>query len=626
MKSTYTIILLIFSFIVLSCNRDKGHVHSIPIEDFFKNPDRSNMFLSPNGTKIAYLNNYKNTPNLFVEDLENQEIVQLTFDTIRGIAKYLWLNDDRILYLHDEDGSENYHLYSATTDGESRKDLTPFENIKMRLFDVSNVKGDEIYIALNKRRPDVFDLYSLNTQTGALNILQENNNNISYWKEDLNGDIRLAIATDGVNEKILFKKSTKDPFTEVTSVSFDETLYPISFTSDGNAIYALSNINRDKTALVVFDLITGKERSVIYENADVDVSDANISMLSNEPMYSMFTTSKYQTKVLNPSIEIIDKICSKKFKDESYFIVNYSKDETRFLIKTYSDKSLGSFYLFEKENTSLRKICDLSPWLKEKELCDMNPISYTSRDGLNINGYLTLPKEKLDQYPLIVYPHGGPWVRNRWNFIPEVQFFANRGYAVLQVNYRGSDGYGKAFSQAGFKEIGRKMQDDITDGVYYLISQKIIDTARIGIYGFSFGGYFALNGLIRDSGLYNCAVSYCGLPNLFTYIKEVPPYYHQYLQMMYQMIGNPETDAEYFRQFSPVFHTEKITKPVLIAQGAKDTRISVDDVNLFVKNLQKQGVPVKYIFEKEEGHGFQNQERKYNLFKEVEMFFDENLQ
>lgn len=627
MKTTTIVLFTLLSFsLISSCRQKEVESRLIPIEDFFRNPDRSVMLLSPDGEKIAYVKNYKNRSNIFVEDLQSGAVRQITFDTLRGINRYIWLSDNRILYLFDRDGSENYHLYSTSLDGKSSVDLTPFDGVKMRLFDLSNVKGDEILIALNKRNPEVFDLYRLNTKTGALRMLQENQTNISFWKEDLKGDIRIAMATDGVNEKILYKKSMKDSFQVLMTIPYDETFYPIRFCDDGKSIYAISNVKRDKTALVIFDLELAKEREVLFEHDEVDLGEAEISDISNLPMYVSYTAAKVELKYFNQGLKNSEQLIRKEIGEDSYTIVNHDNAENRFLIKAYSDRNIGTYYLLDVEREKVQKICDLSPWLEEEELCEMKSFRFNARDGLSIEAYLTLPNTKKDQYPIIVYPHGGPWSRNSWRFSPEVQFLANRGYAVLQVNYRGSEGYGKQFSKAGFKEIGRKMQYDITDGLYHLIAKGVVDTSAIGIYGFSFGGYFALNGLIQDSGLYKCGASYCGLPSLYSYIKEVPPYQKQYLQMLYEMIGNPEKDAAYFRAYSPVFHTEKISVPVFIAQGENDTRISVEDVNVFVRNLERQGSDVTYMLVKGEGHGFQNEENRFMLYRELEQFFSKNLQ
>ncbi len=496
-QGVYIIYVLLIALFACT-NKEQSGVRSIPVEDFFRNPEKSNMMISPDGSCISYIQNYKNRANLFCQSIKSNESRQLTFDTVRGITNYLWVDTNRLIYLYDIDGKENYHLFSVYKDGSNKIDLTPFEDVRMRFIDMPPVNKDEIYIGLNKRKKDVFDLYKINLNTGALRLVLENPGNISYWKQDWQGDIRLAVATDGVNEKVLFKKDKNAEFKEVISLNFKETLYPICFTEDGTSVYALSNLNRDKVALVKFDLLLAKETEVIYQHNDVDINDMGVSYQTKQPLFATFRQNNFQTHYLNNNLNKIEKAVKNKYAGSSYNIINYTMNDDKFLIKIFSDRNIGTYCLFDLTNNKLTEIAKMSPWLNEEELASTKPFDFTSRDGLKINAYLTLPKIKQDRYPLIVLAHPSLWQRTKWGYNPEVQFFANRGYAVVSVNHRGVDGFGKKFVELGFKEVGRKMQDDYTDAVYYLISEGIVDTSRIGIYGMSFGGYFALNGLVRD--------------------------------------------------------------------------------------------------------------------------------
>jgi len=621
----YSYILLFLFTVILSCKRVEKEYVKIPVEDFFRNPEKSRMQLSPNGEYVSYVKNYKNRANIFCQNLSTGIVTQLTFDTTRGITNYIWVNNKQLLYLLDIDGNETFHLFSISNDGKKKVDLTPFDNIQMNFIDIAPQQGDEIYICLNKRNPEIFDLYKLNYNTGALSIVDENPGNISDWYKDLNGDIRLAVSTDGVNEKVLFKKSVSSSYKEVLTVNFKETFYPISFTKDGHSIYALSNINRDKVALVVFDLVEAKETEIIYQVADADINDVAISYSTHLPLYANYRSGRLKTHFFNNTIEKIETAAKNIDEKSNFSIINSTTDDKKFLLKIYSDKNAGRYYTYDVDKNEIKEIGKTSPWLNEKDLAETTSFEFKTRDGLTVQAYLTLPNETQKKYPLLVIAHQHLWQRTNWAYNPEVQFFANRGYAVLRVNHRGVEGFGKSFHEAGFKEIGRKMQDDYTDAVYYLIKKGIIDTARIGIYGTSFGGYFALNGLVRDSGLYKCAASYSGFTNLFSYLKEFPPYYSQYLQMMYEMIGNPEKDADYLKECSPAFHTDKMKTPIFIAHGEKDRRMSVEEINLFVRNLKNEKVKVNYLLVPDEGHVFRKEENKINFYTELEQFFDENL-
>ncbi|MCB0363519.1 MAG: S9 family peptidase, partial [Bdellovibrionales bacterium] len=307
-------------------------------------------------------------------------------------------------------------------------------------------------------------------------------------------------------------------------------------------------------------------------------------------------------------------------------ISSVDRSETKFVVRTYNDRTLGSFFLFEKESSQLKKIADLSPWLKEEDMVKVKPIAYSSRDGLTINGYLTLPKESGEKYlPFVIYPHGGPWHRDQWGYDPTLQWLANRGYGILQMNFRGSTGYGKEFWKASFKQWGRNMQNDITDGVQWLISNELADPKRICIFGGSYGGYAVLAGLAFTPDLYACGVDYVGVSNLFTFLNSIPPYWKPYLEMMYEMIGHPEGDKELLLASSPVFHAEEIKAPLLVAQGAKDPRVNIDESNQIVQALRTKGQEVEYLIKENEGHGFYNEENRFELYRRMEEFFSRHL-
>ncbi len=289
----------------------------------------------------------------------------------------------------------------------------------------------------------------------------------------------------------------------------------------------------------------------------------------------------------------------------------------KFLVRTYSDRSLGGYYFYDRGSDQISKITDVSPWLNEGDMASMKPIQYTTRDGLTIYGYLTLPNG-VDPVglPVVVNPHGGPWARDNWGYNPEVQLLASRGYAVLQMNFRGSVGYGRAFWEASFKEWGKTMQDDITDGVKWLVEQGIADPERIAIYGGSYGGYATLAGVAFTPDLYTCAIDYVGVSNLFTFMKTIPPYWKPYLDMMYEMVGNPNTeDSLRMREASPVFHIDNIKSPLLVVQGANDPRVNIDESDQIVKALRDNGVEVPYLVKYDEGHGFRNEENKIEFYK-----------
>ena len=333
-------------------------------------------------------------------------------------------------------------------------------------------------------------------------------------------------------------------------------------------------------------------------------------------------------------MEFLDEITRQRYErlqselgeEKEIVLIDNNKDEDVFLVRTYSDKSLGAHYIFDTKKDEIKKLSDVSPWLDENEMAEMKPIQYTTRDGMTIHGYLTLPKDvPAENLPVVVNPHGGPWARDTWGFNPEVQFLANRGFAVLQVNFRGSTGFGKEFWQSSFKQWGLKMQDDITDGVLWLIDEGIADHKRIGIYGGSYGGYATLAGLTFTPDLYAAGVDYVGVSNLFTFLETIPPYWEPMKEMLYEMVGNPKSDSIQFVATSPVFHADKIIAPLFIAQGKNDPRVKISESDQMVEAMRKRGIEVEYMVKDNEGHGFSNEENKFDFYEALEKFLKRHL-
>ncbi len=391
-------------------------------------------------------------------------------------------------------------------------------------------------------------------------------------------------------------------------------------------MYVTSNLGRDKAAIVKINPQTGAELSVLFEHSDVDAGGLFYSHKRKVLTAITFTTWKKYRKFLDgPTLEMFENLGT-LLPGYEIAISSSTKDEDTHIIRTYSDKTLGAYYLYTFSSNKLVPIGEVSPWLKETEMAAMKPISFRTRDGLVINGYLTLPVGvDAKNLPVVINPHGGPWARDNWGFNPEVQFLANRGYAVLQLNFRGSTGYGRQFWEMSFKQWGLNMQNDITDGVKYLIKQGIADPKRIAIYGASYGGYATLAGITYTPDLYAAAVDYVGVSNLLSFMQTIPPYWKPYLEMMHEMVGNPDTELELLKTASPVFHVDQIKTPLFVAQGAKDPRVNINESNQIVEALKKRGVAVEYMIKKNEGHGFQNEENQFDFYKAMEKFLAKHL-
>jgi dipeptidyl aminopeptidase/acylaminoacyl peptidase len=622
----YSLIVSSLSFISFGCQSNKPAAPLLPIEDFFKNPIKDRFQISPAGSKVAFLMPVNNRMNVHVQNLADDEIIKLTNSKEHDIKYFFWANDNRIVYLQDTHGDENYHLYSIGIDKSDVMDLTPFDSATVWIIDELVDIEDEMIIGMNKRDNRIFDAYRINIFNGNLKMIAKNPGNITRWMTDNNGTIRIAVQTDGVNTGLLYRNDENEEFIPALLTDFKDELIPIYFSFDNKYLYALSNIDRDKKAVVKYDLENDKELEVIYEHPEVDCNWLLRSEKRKVIIGVTFTTWKKEIHFFDDKYAKLQQIIEKKLPNLEVVIVSRNRNEDQFIIRTYSDKSLGAYYFFNSEDKSLRKLSEVSPWLNPNNMADTKPIRYKSRDELTIHGYLTLPRGmKAKNLPVVVNPHGGPWTRDYWGFNNEVQFLANRGYAVLQMNYRGSTGYGKKFWQAGFKEWGLKMQEDIEDGIDWLVEQEIADSEQVAIYGYSFGGFASLSAVIRNSKKFACAASYAGFNDVLELLNSVPPTWEPFREMLYEMIGDPEKDIAMLKSISPTLNANKIKVPLLIAQGANDPKVPTENTENFIKTLKKNGVNVKYILKENEGHGFRDEENRIEFYQELENFLAEHL-
>jgi len=596
------------------------------MKDFFRNPPKVGYSLSPNGEYLAFMQPWENRLNVFVEKIGSGQATRVTGAKERDIAGYAWKGDNRLVYIQDTGGDENYRLYAVGVDGSNPKDLTPFEKVRAQIIDRLERNESEILVGLNKRVPQVFDVYRINVNTGEMQMIAENPGNYTGWATDWDGKLRIAVTTDGVNSTLMFRNTEAEKFAPVVTTSFRETIAPLLFTADNKQLYVATNIGRDKTAIVKYDVENKKELEKIYEHPEVDVTNLLSSRKRRVITGVSYVTDRSNYHFIDKQRADLQKDLERRLPGYEVRLNGCNLDEDKCLVRTFSDRSLGAFYFYDLKSKDFRKLADVSPWLKDQDLVPMKPIKYQSRDGLTINGYLTLPKGvPARNLPVVVNPHGGPWYRDTWGYNPEVQFLANRGYAVLQVNFRGSTGYGRKFWESSFKQWGKTMQDDITDGVQWLIKQGIGDPKRVGIYGGSYGGYATLAGLVYTPDLYAVGVDYVGVSNLFTFMKSIPAYWKPYLEMLYEMIGHPEKDKDLLTAASPVFHSDKIKVPLLIAQGANDPRVNKAESDQMVEALKKRGIEVPYIVKANEGHGFGNEENRFEFYRAMEEFLGKHL-
>lgn len=623
-------ILLFINVVIALCACNWHQTKLIPITDFFKTAEKSTFRISPDGKYISYLKPYKDKQNLFIQSLaDGKERMATSFLDYPVGRDYFWTYNNKIVFNQDIIALDEYKMFTVDASTLTVHKIFSQEKVRITLLNRNKGEPDMITIRINKRDPANLDIYRLNIKTGELTPYLVNPGNMTDWYPDADDKIRLVTTSDGVNKTILYRPDNNTPFKPIIENNFKTYVRPIAFTGEKNYFYALSNVNRDKTALVEINAEDGKERKVIFACNNGDIQDAEYSKNKHRIEFVSWEAAKPQKHFLDSGMKAIYYKLLAALKGNQVNIIDRDSAENKFIVFSYTDRNPGSYYLYENTTGTLAKLGDINSSLTPGELCRMEPISFKASDGMTINGYLTLPLgEKKTNLPLVVMPHDGVFGQSsRWRYDPEVQFLANRGYAVFQVNYRGSTGYGKDFYSAGFKEVGGKIQQDITDGVNWLINTKVADPKKIAIFGGGFGGFSALYGVSFHPELYNCAIVQHGLINFFTYIKDAPPFQKPFVKMMYEMVGDPEADANQLRAISPVFHTDKIKAPLLIFQGAKDDRANISELNQFVRELQKQNgnAMVKYFLKPNERSVFRIQSNRMQMYAEIEKFLDNNM-
>lgn len=613
--------------VLVSCEEKQSNQTIVPIEDFFVKPERTSFKLSPDGSKIAYLGEHDHCKNIFILDLQKPDSSkQLTYQVNLNVQHFFWLDDQRIIFSNTQSSADSLRLFHIDIKTEKRQALLKPEKAKLRWVGPIKAHNGSLLVGMNSRDSSLFDLYRVFLDGRPKELVAKNPGNVMNWIGSPDGVVRIALTSDSVQETLLYRRAERDPFKEVMVNDFETLFYPIGFVKGStDHIYAFSNRNRDRMALVEFDASTGQELRNIHENKRGDLSIEGYSHNLQEMVYVSSFADKYQKEVFNASYREVYQELKKKFKDSEISFLDVDKQQEGFVVRVFSDIHAGETYYYNRRTKVLDLLNEENPKLKNIPFNPMEEVEFLSRDNKNIHAYITYPKGRKKNIPVVVLVHDGPNRRAEWGFDPEVQFLANRGYAVFQVNYRGSIGYGKDFWSAGFKEWGGKIQSDITDGVAWLIHQGIADKNRIAIMGTGFGGYSALYAAAFNPSLYKCAISSSGYSNLFTYFREIPPHLKHYVQLFYRIIGNPESESELFQSISPIFHADKVRIPVLFFQGGLDKYSSVTDANQFVGKLKGNGIPVRYFFKKDEGKRFKNEENIVEYYMEIENFLGEYL-
>jgi dipeptidyl aminopeptidase/acylaminoacyl peptidase len=608
-------------------------VDLIPRSVLFGNPERTSPQLSPDGSALAWIAPRDGVLNLWVAPIGVESGVDwtaarpVTEDKDRGIRSFGWARDGRhVLYVQDVGGDENWRLYDVDPESLARRDLTPFEGIHATIIGTSKRRPDEVLVGINADNPQLHDVYRLHLSSGEL-VKEIENPGYAGWLADEDLVVRCAVdpQPDG-SFNVLVRDSGADEFRFLLAVPAEDATSTdaVSFSGDGRSLLMISSAGTDTGRLTRVDLATG-ESTVLAEDPEADVSGALLDPDTRDPQIVMVLKDRMTYIVLDPSVEEdLKAVRALHAGDPS--ISGRDEADTTWLVAFNVDAGSVTYFTYDRATKTGRLLFSARPALAAYELAPMEPFSFRARDGLLVHGYLTFPPG-LGRTGLsaVVDVHGGPQVRDTWGYNPEAQWLANRGYLCIQVNYRGSTGYGKAFVAAGDREWGGKMHDDLVDAVGYAVSQGLADPSKVAIYGGSYGGYAALVGAAFTPDVFCCAVDIVGPSNLKTLLETIPPYWAPMIAQLYRRVGNPETDAEFLWSRSPLSRARDIRIPLLIAQGANDPRVKQAESEQIVAALTEAGIDHEYMLFPDEGHGFAKPENRIKFYTAAERFLAKYL-
>jgi len=608
-------------------------VELIPRSVLFGNPERISPNISPDGTRMAWIAPREGVLNVWVAPIRAADAPEgsgvdwdaaavVTDDRDRGIRAYTWAKDGRhLLYVQDSGGDENWRLYDVDLETMERRDLTPFEDVQVRLIATRKSHRDEILVGINRDNPQLHDVYRLDLKTGEL-VKEIENPGYAGWLADEDMVVRGAIAPlpDGGFD-LLVRDGADAAWRTLVTVPADDApaSHPLAFTGDGKSLVATSSLEVDTGRLIRIDLASG-DSQVLLEDPEADVTGALLHPDTREPQIGVVLKDRAEYHVLDREVEPDYEAIRALNPGDPGFAGRDEADAT-WLVNFTDDVGPAQYFAYDRASRTGTFLFTTRPELADYELARMEPFSFAARDGLTVHGYVTFPPGGgRTGLPAVLNVHGGPQARDTWGFDPEAQWLANRGYLCIQVNYRGSTGYGKAFVSAGDREWGGKMHDDLLDALAYVVDQGWADPAKVAIYGGSYGGYAALVGAAFTPDVFCCAVDVVGPSNLQTLLESIPPYWAPMKMQLYKRAGNPETDQEFLWSRSPLSRARDIRIPLLIAQGANDPRVKQAESEQIVAALKEAGIEHEYMLFPDEGHGFAKPENRLKFYAAAERF------
>jgi dipeptidyl aminopeptidase/acylaminoacyl peptidase len=596
----------------------------IPRSVLFGNPERTSPDISPDGTMLAYLAPDQGVLNVWVRTLGKTDDRVITHDRKRGIRSFSWQFDSRnILYAQDQGGDENWRIYQTSVAGKQTRDLTPFEKSRSDIVALEPDHPDTLLIQSNKRDSKVFDIYRVNLNSGEMTLDTQNPGDVLGWQADHGLQVRAAqvTAADG-GTLIRVRDDAKSLWRELIKWGPEETLgNPVGFSPDNKALWIITSLDANAARLISVDIASGR-RTVVAEDPQFDVAFALAQPKTNQLQAVVFLRERRDFQILDKSIQP-DFDALRKIREADISNVSRDLSDDKWIVTFEGDDSPVYYYLYDRASKHATMLFSNRPELEKYKLAKVKPVQYKARDGMNLYGYLTTPAgadpEKL---PMVVFPHGGPWARDLWGYDPYAQWLANRGYAVLQPNFRGSTGYGKQYLNAGDRQWAGTMHTDLLDGKDWAVQQGVADPRKTCIMGGSYGGYATLAGVAFSPDEFACGVDIVGPSNLNTLLKTIPPYWSTFLAIFHKRMGE---DEAFLKSQSPLFKADQIKVPLLIGQGANDPRVNKAESDQIVAAMRKNNKPVEYYVFPDEGHGFARPENRLAFNAASELFLAKYL-
>ncbi|QOC24107.1 S9 family peptidase [Wenzhouxiangella sp. AB-CW3] len=607
---------------------------------FFGDPEISGAQLSPDGQYVTFMRPYEGVRNIWIKEQGQSfdDARPLTADS-RPVPGYFWTHDSGyVLYVQDRDGDENFHVWAVDPQGEpddngvpAARNLTDGEDVRAQIISVPRSNPDRLVVGINDRDPALHDVYAVSIATGERELLIENVDNVAGWSADLEGNIRLATRQTDAGGTEVMRVADGELGDVLFECSWQETCGPAGFLPDGDRVWFQSNRGEDidLVGLYILDLESGDTE--LFERdpeGEVDFGGVILSPATDELLATVYVGDRPRIYPHDENFEADLEFLRENLPEGEIGISSMTADERLALVSLSRDVDPGTVYLFDREQRTVEKFYRSRPEIDPDQMSEMKPIRYTARDGLEIPAYLTIPRgADPENLAVVALIHGGPWARDTWGYRSQVQFLANRGYAVLQPNFRGSAGFGKTFLNAGNNEWGDAMQDDITDGIKHLIEEGIADPDRVCIMGGSYGGYATLAGMVFTPELYACGVNIVGVSNIITLLNSIPPYWGPIREMFIRRVGDPDTEEgrKQLERQSPINHVEQIASPLLVIHGANDPRVRQAEADQIVVAMRESDLPVEYIVAPDEGHGFRGLENRMAMFARTEEFLASHL-